>query len=383
MQDLAACLGSGSTQTGQSSTKSPSGATARMTCAHTPTHTRTRRSDPKICCMLWQPLNLSPRGGRSPQRVMCLDGWAGGTSAIIHLSVLAAGVATFKAKGPFGRGGQSAMKAKRGDFDGSATFMKPLPPWRSITCRDPLSDFGGSRWSKAVQQSRRTESCYKYGRQVLLDIGKSEFCRVLDFDAGTSKELGLLRPEASPGSSAIPPPVGKRRKRCARRLKRGKRGDVRARLAARLAASPARPAVPSILLANVRSLDNKMDDIRLLQSTNRTVRDCCVLVFTETWLTVNIPDSAVHLERLACYRADRAIVQGGKSRGGGICVYIRDEWCRDSVVVCEHCSPLAELVIIKCRPFYLPREFTAILLVAVYIPPSNIEGDRVAALSEL
>nr|XP_049594868.1 uncharacterized protein LOC125979983 [Syngnathus scovelli] len=91
----------------------------------------------------------------------------------------------------------------------------------------------------------------------------------------------------------------------------------------------------------------------------------------------------VHLERLACYRADRAIVRGGKSRGGGICVYIREEWCRDSVVVCKHCSPLVEFVIIKCRPFYLPREFTAILLVAVYIPPSNIEGDRIAALGEL
>ncbi|KAM9826427.1 uncharacterized protein ACBT44_006665 [Syngnathus typhle] len=126
-----------------------------------------------------------------------------------------------------------------------------------------------------------------------------------------------------------------------------------------------------------------MDYIRLLRSTSRTVRDCCVLVFTETWLTFDVPDSAVHLERLACYRADRAIVQGGKSRGGGICVYIRDEWCRDSVVVCKHCSPLAEFVMIKCRPFYLPRKFTAILLVAVYIPPSNIEGDRIAALSEL
>ncbi|XP_049599783.1 uncharacterized protein [Syngnathus scovelli] len=91
----------------------------------------------------------------------------------------------------------------------------------------------------------------------------------------------------------------------------------------------------------------------------------------------------VHLERLAGYRADRAIVRGGKSRGGGICVYIREEWCRDSVVVCKHCSPLVEFVIIKCRPFYLPREFTAILLVAVYIPPSNIEGDRIAALGEL
>ena len=126
-----------------------------------------------------------------------------------------------------------------------------------------------------------------------------------------------------------------------------------------------------------------MDHIRLLRSTNRTVSNCCVLVFTETWLNDNIPDSAVQLEQLACYRADRAIVKGGKSRGGGICVYIRDEWCRDTVVVCKHCSPLAEFMIIKCRPFYLPREITAILLIAVYIPPTKNNSDRNAALSEL
>lgn len=58
-------------------------------------------------------------------------------------------------------------------------------------------------------------------------------------------------------------------------------------------------AVASIIMANARSLDNKMDHIRLLRSANRTVSDCCVLVFTETWLNDNIPDSAVHLEQLA------------------------------------------------------------------------------------
>ncbi|XP_049574584.1 uncharacterized protein [Syngnathus scovelli] len=199
--------------------------------------------------------------------------------------------------------------------------------------------------------------CYKYSRQVLLDIGRSGFCGVLDFEVSTLKALGLLRPETSPTSPAIPPPVGSRRKRCARRQKRGKRGGVRARLKANLA----RPAVPSILLAQC-SIAGQQNGLR-------------------SPAEVYEPD--VHLERLACYRADRAIVRGGKSRGGGICVYIREEWCRDSVVVCKHCSPFVEFVIIKCRPFYLPREFTAILLVAVYIPPSNIEGDRIAALGEL
>ncbi len=40
-------------------------------------------------------------------------------------------------------------------------------------------------------------------------------------------------------------------------------------------------------------------------------------------------------------------------------------------------------MIIKCRPFYLPREYTAILLVAVYIPPSSNNNNRSEALNGL
>ncbi len=84
-------------------------------------------------------------------------------------------------------------------------------------------------------------------------------------------------------------------------------------LRARLAANPHKPAIPTIVLANVRSLDNKLDYIRLLRSTQRTVRDCCIFVFTETWLNNSVPDCAIQLEQLTCYRADRALVEGGKS----------------------------------------------------------------------
>ncbi len=52
-------------------------------------------------------------------------------------------------------------------------------------------------------------------------------------------------------------------------------------------------------------------------------------------------------------------------------------------MVCKHCSPLVEFMIITCRPFYLPREFTAILLVAVYIPPSSNNNNRSEALNDL
>ncbi len=106
-------------------------------------------------------------------------------------------------------------------------------------------------------------------------------------------------------------------------------------------------------------------------------------MFTETWLNNSVPDCAIQLDQLTCYRADRALVEGGKRRGGGLCVYINDAWCRDAVVVCKHCSPLVEFMIIKCRPFYLPREYTAILLVAVYIPPSSNNNNRSEALNDL
>ncbi|XP_060763541.1 uncharacterized protein fbrsl1 isoform X7 [Neoarius graeffei] len=193
-------------------------------------------------------------------------------------------------------------------------------------------------------------------------------------------DLGLLRrPALTSTPTTAAHPQRKRHRRCERKQKQGKCGGIRARLMA----NPHKPAIPSIILANVRSLDNKLDYIHLLRATQQAVRECCVFVFTETWLNDSIPDSAIQLDRLTCYQADRALIEGGKTRGGGVCVYIKDAWCQDAVVVCRHCSPLVEFMIIKCRPFYLPREISAILLVAVYIPPSCNNNDRDKALSEL
>ncbi len=87
--------------------------------------------------------------------------------------------------------------------------------------------------------------------------------------------------------------------------------------------------------------------------------------------------------QLTCYRADRALVEGGKRRGGGLCIYINEHDAATLLWSANHCSPLVEFMIIKCQPFYLPREFTAILLVAVYIPPSSNNINRSEALNDL
>ena len=48
----------------------------------------------------------------------------------------------------------------------------------------------------------------------------------------------------------------------------------------------------------------------------------------------------------------------------------------------KDCSPEVEYLIISCRPHYLPREFSSILFVAVYIPPQTDAGTK-TELNEL
>ncbi|KAK1790079.1 hypothetical protein P4O66_002384 [Electrophorus voltai] len=57
---------------------------------------------------------------------------------------------------------------------------------------------------------------------------------------------------------------------------RGKRAGVRNRLRARAHRAP----LPSILLANVQSLDNKLDNLRARMKFQRDILDCNLLCFS-------------------------------------------------------------------------------------------------------
>ncbi len=61
---------------------------------------------------------------------------------------------------------------------------------------------------------------------------------------------------------------------------------------------------------------------------------------------------------------------------------INKKWCDPrniSILLCS-CSPHLEHLSIICRPFYLPREFSSIVVAAVYIPP---QAETSLALSKL
>lgn len=56
-----------------------------------------------------------------------------------------------------------------------------------------------------------------------------------------------------------------------------------------------KPFLPSIIMENVRSLVNKLDELTALVNNQGVYRDCSLLCFMVTWLNGNIPDSLFEL----------------------------------------------------------------------------------------
>ncbi len=125
-----------------------------------------------------------------------------------------------------------------------------------------------------------------------------------------------------------------------------------------------------------------MDDLRARTSFQRDIRDCNILCLSETWLTPSVPDTAVTpSDNFSVLRMDRT-AEAGKIKGGGVCFMTNKKWCdpRNISILSRSCSPHLEHLSIICRPFYLPREFSAVIATAVYIPP---QADTSLALSKL
>lgn len=107
---------------------------------------------------------------------------------------------------------------------------------------------------------------------------------------------------------------------------------------------------------------SKLDYILLEQATRSEFRDCCVFVFTELWISDRVPDATSQLDRLVSFRADRNAALCSKAYGSVLYVYISMEWCKNSMLVSGYCSLLVEFVTVRCRPFYLPQEFSTVLI---------------------
>ncbi len=123
-----------------------------------------------------------------------------------------------------------------------------------------------------------TSALITYDKSALLDIGNRFTNLVQDtLSPNPSWPLEILRNAENKGH------------RRRNKKHRGKSAGIRNRLRK----SAHSPPLPSLLLANVQSLDNKMDDLRARISFQRDIRDCNIICLTETWLTPSVPDTAV------------------------------------------------------------------------------------------
>ena len=112
---------------------------------------------------------------------------------------------------------------------------------------------------------------------------------------------------------------------------------------------------------------------------SRDIRDCNMLCFTKTW---DMLLESVQLPGFPVHRTDRDKHLSGKRKGGGICFLINGSWCNHNNIqeLKSFCSPDLEFLTIKCQPFYLPREFSSVIVTAVYITP---QADTKTAIKEL
>ncbi len=139
--------------------------------------------------------------------------------------------------------------------------------------------------------------------------------------------------------------------------------------------------LPSIHLANLRSLPNNTDEL-LLTRTNEDFSNSAALCFTETGVSEAILDNVLHFPGYQLFRSDRITELTGKTRGGGLCFYINEGWCSDVTTLKKMCSPNLETLFIDYKPFYSPREFSSFIFVNVYMPPDTCMSAAMQQLAE-
>ena len=128
------------------------------------------------------------------------------------------------------------------------------------------------------------------------------------------------------------------------------------------------PALPSLLLSNVRSLSNKMDESSLLVGRLQP----SLVVFTETWLDSSFNDDAVGIDGYRILRRDREV-----GRGGGIICYIGENLNFRALSASD--VPALGSVSSEILAFYVP-EFH-LLLICVYHAFWNCKEANESAIS--
>ena len=122
-------------------------------------------------------------------------------------------------------------------------------------------------------------------------------------------------------------------------------------------------------LTNARSLVNKMDELSALAEHDGDYRCCNLFCVTETWLSEE--KDLGELEGYTAIRFDRDKVKTEKGVGGGLLMFVNNAWATNYTVRETISTKDLELLCVSFRPHYLPREFSQLTVILVYVPGPN------------
>lgn len=114
-----------------------------------------------------------------------------------------------------------------------------------------------------------------------------------------------------------------------------------------------------LLLANMRSMRYKIDELYAVMELNHTNIAC----ITESWLNDSVESDAISIDNFVCYRRDR---QDGR-RAGGVACYVDSTWPCTRLSELE--KPEFECLWLLLRRPVMPRNVSHIAIGVVYHPP--------------
>ena len=82
--------------------------------------------------------------------------------------------------------------------------------------------------------------------------------------------------------------------------------------------------LPSILLVNMQSLENKLDKLRSKPSHQRDLNNCNILCCSELWLNKDIVN--ITLAAFLYMAGQNGCVQEAQ-KIGGVCLFVNNSWC--------------------------------------------------------
>ena len=94
-------------------------------------------------------------------------------------------------------------------------------------------------------------------------------------------------------------------------------------------------------------------------------------------------DELVNLDNFRLFRRDRDTITTGKKSGGGVCTYVNTKWCnpQNCHYKYSYSDKNIEMLTVSIRPYYIPREFTHVLVTTIYMPPDANYNEALEYLS--